>query len=350
MKHLLVLVLGLPYVVGIGGGSVSGDCPAECRCESVGTLQRVNCVNAGLRSLPPNLSSFTLSLHLDANFLSCLPASSFKGLSSLRYLWLDDNILMEIPVLPLSHLMALQALTLALNNISYIPDRAFAALHQLMVLHLHNNLITSVGRRSFDGLYNLVTLDLSFNRINSFPSAIKHLKNLRHLNLQNNEISVIPENSFIRNPSIQTINIQNNPIHTVSTLVPKIQRLALSSVRLSSSCLLKLKHLKYLNLQLRVSTHLQHKVYGYKTSVSSFSSNAPSGGLDLSLFYFSVSFIFIICYLQPPPSHPSQLVFFLFPFQHFLFPAYDCHPCDPSPLSGSTNVKSDGFMSQGWTT
>lgn len=62
MKHLLVLVLGLPYVVGIGGGSVSGDCPAECRCESVGTLQRVNCVNAGLRSLPPNLSSFTLSL------------------------------------------------------------------------------------------------------------------------------------------------------------------------------------------------------------------------------------------------------------------------------------------------
>ncbi|KAE8295948.1 hypothetical protein D5F01_LYC04694 [Larimichthys crocea] len=326
MKHLLVLVLGLPYVVGIGGGSVSGDCPAECRCESVGTLQRVNCVNAGLRSLPPNLSSFTLSLHLDANFLSCLPASSFKGLSSLRYLWLDDNILMEIPVLPLSHLMALQALTLALNNIIYIPDRAFAALHQLMVL------------------------DLSFNRINSFPSAIKHLKNLRHLNLQNNEISVIPENSFIRNPSIQTINIQNNPIHTVSTLVPKIQRLALSSVRLSSSCLLKLKHLKYLNLQLRVSTHLQHKVYGYKTSVSSFSSNAPSGGLDLSLFYFSVSFIFIICYLQPPPSHPSQLVFFLFPFQHFLFPAYDCHPCDPSPLSGSTNVKSDGFMSQGWTT
>lgn len=78
--------------------------------------------------------SSPLLRHLDANFISHLSASSFKGLLSLRHLWLDDNILSEVPVIALSSLTELQALTLALNHISSIPDRAFFTLSQLLVL------------------------------------------------------------------------------------------------------------------------------------------------------------------------------------------------------------------------
>ncbi|KAM7415226.1 hypothetical protein PAMA_019849 [Pampus argenteus] len=98
---------------------------------------------------------------LDANFISRLPAASFRGLSSLRHLWLDDNVLTEVPVVALSNLSQLQALTLALNNIRHVPDRAFAFLHQLVVLHLHDNRIRSLGSRCFDGLNNLEILFLS---------------------------------------------------------------------------------------------------------------------------------------------------------------------------------------------
>ncbi|XP_044211834.1 leucine-rich repeat-containing G-protein coupled receptor 5-like isoform X1 [Thunnus albacares] len=261
------------------GGS-SRDCPPPCRCEGDGMLQRVDCVDVSLRDVPSNLSSFTSSLRLagnnltvipkdaftgliglreltlqnnhlkrvpseafenlrnlrslrlDANFISRLPAASFKGLSSLRHLWLDDNVLTEVPVVALSDLTQLQALTLALNNIRHVPDRAFASLCQLVALHLHDNHIRSLGPRCFDGLHNLEILDLSFNKISSFPAAVRRLKNLRDLNLQNNNIAVVPENAFTGNPSIQTINIWNNPVHTVGhsafQLLPELQTLFLS--------------------------------------------------------------------------------------------------------------------------
>ncbi|XP_026166696.1 leucine-rich repeat-containing G-protein coupled receptor 5-like isoform X2 [Mastacembelus armatus] len=171
-------------------------------------LQRAPC--AALEKLK-NLRS----LRLDANVILRLPASCFNGLWSLLHLWLDDNVLTEVPVLALSSLTQLQALTLALNNISSVPDRAFASLGRLLVLHLHDNQIQSLGRRSFEGLQDLETLDLSFNRIHCFPAAIRSLRGLRQLNLQNNQIPVVPVNAFTGNPAIETINFRNNPLLAV---------------------------------------------------------------------------------------------------------------------------------------
>ncbi|XP_032379270.1 leucine-rich repeat-containing G-protein coupled receptor 5 [Etheostoma spectabile] len=152
--------------------------------------------------------SSSRSRRLDANLLSRLPAASFRGLRSLLHLRLDDNVLTEVPFLALRDLPALQALTLALNDIRHVPDGAFSSLTQLLLL------------------------DLSFNRISSFPAAIRHLNNLRDLNLQNNNISVVPGNSFSGNPSIEAINIQNNPLHTVGhssfQLLPDLHTLSLS--------------------------------------------------------------------------------------------------------------------------
>ncbi|KAF7664988.1 hypothetical protein LDENG_00159380 [Lucifuga dentata] len=169
---------------------------------------------------------------LDANFIARLPAASFRGLASLHHLWLDDNVLAEVPARALSGVPALQALTLALNNISHVPDRALASLTQLVVLHLHDNQIHTLGQRCFDGLHSLETLDLSSNRLNSFPAAIRSLSNLREINLQNNNISAVPEHAFTRNPSLEIINIRNNPLHAVGQssfqLLPELQTLFLS--------------------------------------------------------------------------------------------------------------------------
>ncbi|KAJ8394911.1 hypothetical protein AAFF_G00040340 [Aldrovandia affinis] len=155
------------------------------------------------------------SLRLDANHITAVPEDSFQGLQQLRHLWLDDNSLTEVPVGPLSRLGNLQALTLALNRITYVPDNAFANLSSLVVLHLHNNKIKEIGKHCFAGLDNLETLDLNFNNLMMFPEAIQTLPKLKELGFHSNNIAVIPEGAFYRNPLLRTIHLYDNPLSYV---------------------------------------------------------------------------------------------------------------------------------------
>ncbi|XP_006785758.1 leucine-rich repeat-containing G-protein coupled receptor 6 [Neolamprologus brichardi] len=176
----------------------------------------------------PNL----LSLRLDANLLSVVPAEAFRGVRSLRHLWLDDNSLTEIPVMALDSLPSLQAMTLALNQITHIPDYAFTNLSALVVLHLHNNHIRSMGSRCFEGLNSLETLDLNYNDLQEFPVAIRTLSKLQELGFHNNNIKAIPERAFVGNPQLQTIHFYENPIQFVGKsafqFLPKLHTLSLN--------------------------------------------------------------------------------------------------------------------------
>uniref|UniRef100_A0AAR2KMQ3 Leucine-rich repeat-containing G-protein coupled receptor 4 n=1 Tax=Pygocentrus nattereri TaxID=42514 RepID=A0AAR2KMQ3_PYGNA len=155
------------------------------------------------------------SLRLDANHITVVPGDSFEGLQQLRHLWLDDNSLTEVPVGPLQHQGNLQALTLALNRITHIPDNAFANLSSLVVLHLHNNRIQEIGKNCFNGLDNLETLDLNFNNLKSFPEAIQTLPKLKELGFHSNNIAIIPEGAFHKNPLLRTVHLYDNPLSFV---------------------------------------------------------------------------------------------------------------------------------------
>ncbi|KAK2819842.1 hypothetical protein Q7C36_021488 [Tachysurus vachellii] len=155
------------------------------------------------------------SLRLDANHITVVPEDSFQGLQQLRHLWLDDNSLTEVPVMPLQHQGNLQALTLALNRIGHIPDSAFANLSSLVVLHLHNNRIEEIGKNCFSGLDNLETLDLNYNNLKIFPEAIQTLPKLKELGFHSNNIAVIPEGAFHKNPLLRTIHLYDNPLSFV---------------------------------------------------------------------------------------------------------------------------------------
>ncbi|XP_063046023.1 leucine-rich repeat-containing G-protein coupled receptor 4 [Engraulis encrasicolus] len=174
--------------------------------------------NNQLRTVPSaalrNLQSLQ-SLRLDANHITAVPEDSFEGLQQLRHLWLDDNSLTEVPIGPLRHQGNLQALTLALNRINHIPDHAFANLTSLVVLHLHNNRIQEIGKNCFTGLDNLETLDLNFNSLHSFPEAIQRLPKLKELGFHSNNIAVIPEGAFHKNPLLRAIHLYDNPLSYV---------------------------------------------------------------------------------------------------------------------------------------
>uniref|UniRef100_A0A4W3K8Q7 Leucine rich repeat containing G protein-coupled receptor 5 n=1 Tax=Callorhinchus milii TaxID=7868 RepID=A0A4W3K8Q7_CALMI len=198
-----------------------------CAILNIGILINVKC---SLHFTANPLKPF--EMRLDANHISVVPPTSFKGLGSLRHLWLDDNALTEIPVEALCSLLCLQAMTLALNKIPYIPDYAFANLSSLVVLHLHNNRIHSLGKKCFDGLHSLETLDLNYNNLDEFPIAIRALTNLKELGFHSNNIQLIPKQAFVGNPSLLTIHFYDNPIQFVGKSafqhLPELRTLSLN--------------------------------------------------------------------------------------------------------------------------
>uniref|UniRef100_A0A667ZYC8 G-protein coupled receptors family 1 profile domain-containing protein n=1 Tax=Myripristis murdjan TaxID=586833 RepID=A0A667ZYC8_9TELE len=155
------------------------------------------------RPAPQKLSHLFLARRLDANFIACLPASSFKGLTSLRHLWLDDNVLTEVPVVALAGVPTLQAVTLALNNITHIPDGAFSSLSQLVVLNLHSNNIKAIPEYSFVGNPSLETMWV--------PSISILVSN--HVDLSHNLIQSLPSFSSCR--KLQNIDLHHNSIHNL---------------------------------------------------------------------------------------------------------------------------------------
>ncbi|XP_055078540.1 leucine-rich repeat-containing G-protein coupled receptor 5-like [Periophthalmus magnuspinnatus] len=174
--------------------------------------------DTGLRTVPSealdklkNLQS----LRLDANRLSAVPSLSFRGLSSLRLLRLEDNHLEQTPGGALAHVPRLQALSLGMNRLRVLPPRSFHRLTELLLLQLQHNHLHSLSPTCFHGLHQLQTLDLSFNRLHSFPSAFQLLTSLQHLNLQNNFISFVPENTLRTNPSLRRIILLNNRLFLV---------------------------------------------------------------------------------------------------------------------------------------
>ncbi|XP_006822611.1 lutropin-choriogonadotropic hormone receptor-like, partial [Saccoglossus kowalevskii] len=173
--------------------------------------------------------------NLDANKIKEVPATSFQGLISLKYLWLAANYMNDVPTEALSLCHSLEALTLALNNISLIKDYAFINMTKLNALLLQENIIRILGDHAFDGLDHLTHLDLNLNQITEFPVALSVLSRLKELDLQRNRISYIRDNAFSGNPELKIVELLGNSIRSVGKYafsnMPKLEKLALSTAK-----------------------------------------------------------------------------------------------------------------------
>jgi Leucine-rich repeat (LRR) protein len=106
-----------------------------------------------------------------------------------------------------------------INFIREIQINSFVNLHNLSELKLDNNLIENVSNNAFSNLRNLKLLDISFNRMTSFEwlssSGLTHLKRLDNLNLSNNQIEIIKDETF-RYHSLSYLDLSCNRIRNLS--------------------------------------------------------------------------------------------------------------------------------------
>ena len=172
--------------------------------------------------------SYIFKLNLSINHIRTIEMDIFEGLINLDVLDLSENQLKTIPTQAVSKLKSLKTLDLSYNFIETLPTFR----NSLQLLDLSNNDIVNIYNNSFEGLpylsnlnlgsnslahlpadaFNsnkLQSLDLSFNHIVQLPILPKSLKSL---NLRNNDIVNIYNNSFVGLSHLSNLNLGSNSL------------------------------------------------------------------------------------------------------------------------------------------
>ena len=264
------------------GNQTTEKCPQRCTCDT--DSKTVNCMNAGFKLVPSDISPDTRSLILDGNIFRHLRGSSFRNLHSLsnlslrncqinqihaaafepfsdtlRALWMSNNTLTKkkykfpssmrnIELLDMSatgrknyhdiyhRLFNLKYLYLANNFISAFPPSLPSS--TLTVLDVSQNILKNFSFNILSKQYlNVKTLRLGVNSIGKLENnSFLHFRNLEHLDLSYNQISEAQPLAF-RSKSLKYINLygtnfrldQNN--WNIFHEVPNIERINMSFCR-----------------------------------------------------------------------------------------------------------------------
>ena len=166
------------------------SCHSNCTCyrwHYIGDINIVNCLNAGLTSVPVNISDSCNILDLSGNDLQLLRPGNFDGLSQLVELYLSSCSIIEINVGTFKGLSNLRKIDLSKNNISRMNLGIFKGLNRIVFLNLSLNGITFVKGHTFESLNILKNLDLSRNKLKVLSvSDIDRISALKYLRLSNN--------------------------------------------------------------------------------------------------------------------------------------------------------------------
>ena len=191
--------------------------------------------------LPTNLTSDLhnlLSLNLCINKLTNLPKELTSPLQNLKELKLCNNNLDKIDLSP--SMINLVDLDFSGNRLEVLDSDAVLPFSQLNYLSLARNQLTAIQPSLFQQIPNLMVLDLSKNRLNSLPKALKSLVRLQTLDISENFVTDIdqdtigllaslwrlqmngnlltriPEGTFNNLASLQILDLSRNKIEAVA--------------------------------------------------------------------------------------------------------------------------------------
>ncbi|XP_019605178.2 relaxin receptor 2 isoform X1 [Rhinolophus sinicus] len=261
--------------------------PQGCDCKET----ELECVNAGLRSVP-TVSTNTTLLSLKKNKIHSLPDKVFMKYTELKKMYLQHNCIRHISRKAFLGLHNLQILYLNHNCITALRPGVFKDLHQLTWLILDDNPITRISQQLFTGLNSLFFLSMVNNYLEALPkqlcaqmpqlnwidlegNRIKRLTNSTFLScnaltvlfLPRNQIDFVPEKTFSSLKNLGELDLSSNMIMELPAYIFKDLKL-LQKLNLSSNPLLylhknqfeSLKQLQSLDLERieipHVNTHM----------------------------------------------------------------------------------------------
>ncbi|XP_018323682.1 toll-like receptor Tollo [Agrilus planipennis] len=177
--------------------------------------------NNSINVLAPGLFSELqqlLVLDLSRNELTAdwINAATFTGLVRLVVLDISHNRITKLEQSVFRDLYSLQILRLNDNFIEGIPENTFSALYNLHTLIISNNRLTMIEGDTFNGLFVLSLLSIDNNRISKIhPEALKNCSSLHDLHLNGNKLYAVPE--VIKNvPLLRTLDLGENHIDKIT--------------------------------------------------------------------------------------------------------------------------------------
>ncbi|KAA0198679.1 hypothetical protein HAZT_HAZT008705 [Hyalella azteca] len=204
----ILLILLLLTQASVRGSEV---CPHECKCRWKDGKKTVECQRGTLRALPDIIDFDTQVLDLSYNILQRLPERAFfeSGLVHLQKLLMRGCGLHQVDAEAFFQLTNLVTLDLSENKLRVMPDAALRHTVALRELDLHENLISHVPARLPT---ELTRLDLSYCRIDTINiGAFKDLKQLQHLRLDHNRISMFQKHLVMSLRNVQGVELHGNP-------------------------------------------------------------------------------------------------------------------------------------------
>lgn len=109
--------------------------------------------------------------------------------------------------------MRLKEVTMSGNNLGILYPYVFYHLRDLKILNLPNNNIRHMSAAAFHGLFSLHELNLSDNMIRFLPTPLFHyLRELRSVNLNGNKIRSIQRNIFRALGKLEKLDLSRNNI------------------------------------------------------------------------------------------------------------------------------------------
>jgi len=163
-------------------------------------------------------------LDLSQNELSALPEAVTR-LSHLEELDLSNNRLPELPSF-INQLPSLVVLRLHHNQLQELPPSIEGCV-KLRVLDCSNNIMPSLEGVSLAEMHQMEELRFASNRLKTFDVGIGHMRSLRVLDLEYNELSKLTREVGWLGASLRELLLQNNKLQTlpgeVSFLNPTVK-------------------------------------------------------------------------------------------------------------------------------
>ena len=231
-----------------------------------------------------NLKSLHLESH-NADWSSVLmdiDMDSFKRLSSLEDLVLAHNNLWSIPPGLLCGLDNLRSLNLSYNHLLEVSNVGLSAGSSsckvfLTKMDLSNNVISSLNGDDLKQASAVEILNLSNNRINIIADdSFAGLANLKEIDLSNNQLSALPPNVFNKSHQLERLSLQNNSLTLITSdlfsslsqlKVLNLSRNSISSHLISSQTFSGLTGLVTLDLSFNKLTKIEDEIFLSLTSL-----------------------------------------------------------------------------------
>ncbi|XP_071943513.1 uncharacterized protein [Antedon mediterranea] len=166
-------------------------------CIYVPDTRRLECASLTMNCIP-NVNRRTLAMiDIKNNVITRLSPRSFINYPNLEQLDLSNNLISAIDHGAFTGLRRLRTLWLNFNRITTLTTNMFQSMPNLEILHLEGNAIVSIDPNAFAGLTRLREINLNANRLQNLPENVFHsVPTLVRLMLSENRLN-LPSTSRI---------------------------------------------------------------------------------------------------------------------------------------------------------